>query len=88
MSPTVRSPVKISGSKRFYGTNSLTVASEPDISGTEPYTLELWARPPDHPADSHYQFLISRETTSSSGRQGTGCGSPPPESASSAGPTE
>ena len=62
----------ISGSKRFYGTNSLAVGGAPDISGTKPYTLELWARPPDHPAGSRYQFLISRETTTPSGRQGTG----------------
>src|SRR5262249_46649488 len=43
----------ISGAKRFYGNNSLTVSTSPDVAGTKPYTLELWARPSNY-SDSRY----------------------------------
>jgi hypothetical protein len=63
----------ISGARRFDGADdSLAVGGAPDVSGTRPYTLELWARPPDRAPDTSYQFMISRETTTASGRQGTG----------------
>jgi hypothetical protein len=58
---------------RFDGVKvSVDAGTEPDISGTKPYTIELWARPPGHFIDDRYRFLISRETRTSSGRQGTG----------------
>ena len=51
-------------------TRALAVAGAPDYAGTEPYTLELWVRP--RTIDGTYRFLISREETTSAGRQGTG----------------
>ncbi len=51
-------------------TSALSVATAPDYAGTQPYTLELWVRP--HKIDSSYRFLISREASTSTGRQGTG----------------
>ncbi len=42
----------------------------PDYQGVQPYTLELWVRP--HTIDHTYRFLISREASTSQGRQGTG----------------
>jgi hypothetical protein len=51
-------------------TRALAVAGAPDYAGTEPYTLELWVRPGT--IDGTYRFLISREETTSAGRQGTG----------------
>ncbi len=63
----------ISGARRFDGADdALEVGNAPEIAGTEPYTLELWARPPDRAPDSRYRFMISREFTNASGRQGTG----------------
>jgi hypothetical protein len=51
-------------------TSALTVAGAPDYAGTVPYTLELWVRP--QTIDGTYRFLISREETTATGRQGTG----------------
>ena len=63
----------VSYATRFDGVKvSVDAGTEPDISGTKPYTIELWARPPGHFIDNQYRFLISRETKTSSGRQGTG----------------
>lgn len=51
-------------------TSALAVSGAPDYAGIQPYTLELWARP--HTIDSTFRFLLSREQTTSAGRQGTG----------------
>jgi hypothetical protein len=51
-------------------TSALTVAGAPDYAGTQSYTLELWVRP--QTIDGSYRFLISREETTATGRQGTG----------------
>jgi len=58
--------------RRFDGIDdSLALSSDPDISGTRPYTIELWVRP-SFAVDGRYRFLISREATDARGRQGTG----------------
>jgi hypothetical protein len=51
-------------------TSALSVSGAPDYAGTQPYTLELWVRPKT--IDDTYRFLVSREETTSAGRQGTG----------------
>jgi hypothetical protein len=51
-------------------TSVLSVSGAPDYAGTQPYTLELWVRP--KAIDGTYRFLVSREETTSAGRQGTG----------------
>lgn len=51
-------------------TSALSVPGAPDYAGVQPYTLELWVRP--QAVDSAYRFLIAREQTTASGRQGTG----------------
>jgi hypothetical protein len=51
-------------------TSALEVSGAPDYGGTGPYTLELWIRP--QTIDGTYRFLISREESTSAGRQGTG----------------
>jgi hypothetical protein len=51
-------------------TSALSVTGAPDYSGADPYTLELWVRP--QTVDSTYRFLLAREQTNASGRQGTG----------------
>jgi heparinase II/III-like protein/concanavalin A-like lectin/glucanase superfamily protein/Big-like domain-containing protein len=51
-------------------TSALAVPAAPDYAGVRPYTLELWVRPQQR--DSTYRFLIAREQTTASGRQGTG----------------
>jgi hypothetical protein len=63
---------EMSGSRRFDGVDdALAIVGGPDLSGTKPYTLELWARPA-FGVDGRYRFLVSRETTTAAGRQGTG----------------
>jgi hypothetical protein len=42
----------------------------PDYAGTQPYTLELLVRPST--IDGSYRYLLARERTTASGRQGTG----------------
>jgi hypothetical protein len=55
----------------FDGTTSaLGVTGAPDYAGTQPYTIELWARP--RTIDGTYRFLFAREQTTGNGRQGTG----------------
>ncbi len=51
-------------------TSAMSVSGAPDYAGTQPYSIELWARP--HAIDGTYRFLFAREQTTSSGRQGTG----------------
>ena len=47
-----------------------TFSGAPHASGTDAYTLELWARP--QRVDGVYRFLISREETVAGKRAGTG----------------
>jgi hypothetical protein len=51
-------------------TSVLSAPTAPDYQGTRPYTLEFWARP--LAIDGTYRFLVSREASTSTGRQGTG----------------
>jgi hypothetical protein len=61
----------VNGARRFDGVDDwLALSNEPDISGTRPYTMELWVRPSW--IDDRYRFPISRETRDAHGRQGTG----------------
>ena len=63
---------EMSGARRFDGIDdAVAIVGGPDVSGTKPYTLELWARPA-FGIDSRYRFLVSRGTTTTAGRQGTG----------------
>ena len=55
----------------FDGTGTaVTFSGAPHASGTDAYTLELWARP--QLVDGVYRFLISREETVAGKRAGTG----------------